>query len=182
MLIGTADNPVRLSYVWLNEPQPPKPGEGGKPKYQVSILIPKTSVALVKRIQDAIAAAKVTGEAKLKSMGGLLEEALKDGDLKEDANYAGHWYLSAKTDNKPHVWGRDKKPIMDKSEIYSGMWAIVSVNFYAYAVKRRGIATGLGNVLKVKNGDAFTARSTAEDDFSGIEIDNTDEDGEADFI
>lgn len=181
ILIGTPDNPVRLSYVWLNEPQPPKPGEGGKAKYQCSILIPKTATALVNRIKAAIEAAKVAGKSKLESMGGVMENALKDGDDKDDPNYAGHWYLSAKSDNKPQVVDRRKSLITDASEIYSGMWAIVSVNFYAYAVKKRGIATGLGNVLKVKNGEPFTARSTAEDDFSNIEIDATTEEDD-DFI
>ena len=50
---------------------------------------------------------------------------------------------------------------------YSGCYARVSVNFYAFNSNgNRGIACGLGNIQKVRDGEPLGGRSSAADDFS----------------
>lgn len=47
----------------------PKSINGGTPKYSVSLIIPKSDVATVKKIEAAIQAAYEEGESKLKGNG-----------------------------------------------------------------------------------------------------------------
>ena len=56
---------------------------------------------------------------------------------------------------------------MNRSEVYSGCYGRVSLNFYAYFVNgNRGIAAGLNNIQKIRDGEPLAGKSRAEDDFS----------------
>jgi hypothetical protein len=58
------------------------------------------------------------------------------------------------------------QPILDQSEVFSGCYGKISVTFYGYnANGNRGIAAGLGNIQKLKDGESLGGRSNAEDDF-----------------
>lgn len=64
---------------------------------------------------------------------------------------------------------------MDSTEVYSGCYARVSINFYAYNVSgNKGIACGLNNVQKLSDGDYLGGRSRAEDDFQVVAEEETD--------
>ena len=70
----------------------------------------------------------------------------------------------------------DRNPILDASELYSGIVGRASINFYAYNSNgNRGIACGLNNLQKLADGTPLGGHSRAEDDFA------EDEDGE-DFL
>lgn len=61
---------------------------------------------------------------------------------------------------------------MDKGEVYSGCYARVSLNLYAFNVDgNKGIAAGLNNVQKLGEGEPLSGRSRAEDDFTAVEDD-----------
>ena len=65
-----------------------------------------------------------------------------------------------------------RNPILSRSEVYSGAYARVSVNFYAFnANGNRGVAAGLGNIQFVKDGDRLSGRASAEADFDALEDD-----------
>lgn len=56
--------------------------------------------------------------------------------------------MNAKANTRPGVIAKDKTPILDEEEMYSGVWAIVSVTFFPYDVSgNRGVAVGLNNVM-----------------------------------
>jgi hypothetical protein len=58
-------------------------------------------------------------------------------------------------------------PVLERSEIYSGVYARVSVNFYAFNSNgNKGIACGLNNVQKLRDGQPLGGKSRAEDDFA----------------
>ena len=102
---------------------------------------------------------------------------MRDGDEKEDDVYADNFYINAKASTRPGIVDRNVRPITDEDDVYSGMWAIVSVTFYAYDVNgNRGIACGLDNVMKTKDDTRLCGRSSAESDFDGIELDDIDDD------
>ena len=72
----------------------------------------------------------------------------------------------------------DKKrnPIMDEDDVYSGMWAVVSVTFFPYNVSgNKGVACGLNNVMKTKDDERLGGRTSAESDFSDVDMED-DED------
>jgi len=164
-------NVARLSYanIWQA-----KSINGGVPKFSTSVLIPKSDTATVGKIKAAIEAAYREGEAKLKGNGksvpplATLKTPLRDGDLErpDDEAYQGMWFVNANSNTAPGVVDRSRQPIYDTSEIYSGVYARVSLSFYAFnSSGNRGIACGLQNIQKVKDGEPLGGKARAEDDF-----------------
>lgn len=61
----------------------------------------------------------------------------------------------------------DRNPIIDRSEMYSGVKGRASINLYAYNINgNRGIACGLNNLQKISDGTPLGGKSRAEDDFA----------------
>jgi hypothetical protein len=171
--------PVRLSYTHLfNKYNPNDDQSDGK--YQTNALIPKNEKETVKAIQQAIEAAKKAGIVSKWSgkEPKKLEQPLHDGDTdKEDDDiYLGHYFVNAKSKTRPGIVDRQKAPITDEDEIYSGVYAILSVTFYAYDQNgNRGIACGLNNVMKFKDGEHLGGRASAESDFADLDTEDDDD-------
>lgn len=174
-----------FSYVWINKPQPADE-EGQEPKYSASIVLDKKDKAGKKALDRMIEACK---EANMeKTFGGKIIESkfvypLHDGDEKDEDNdgiYAGKWYMSARSKMKPGVCDINLDPIIEPSEIYSGMLGIASIDFYAYNFKgKKGIGVALNNIMKVKDGPSLggTAKN-AKDDFKDYKVKLEDIDDE----
>ena len=162
--------PVVLSYVHLTEKY--DPDNTGKGKYAATLLIPKKEKATVEALHAAVVAAKKQGrqakwEGKLPPK---LDVALRDGDEKEDETMHGHWVVVAKTERRPEVVDRDRMPILDAEQIYSGMKAIVSITLYPYKVSgNAGVAAALNNVMKTHDGQRLGGGKSAKEDFAGVD-------------
>lgn len=158
---------VRLSYANVWEPASIN---GSKPKYSVSLIIPKDDTKTVDAINAAIDAAIKEGLSKF---GGkvpskaALKLPLRDGDEeRDDEAYKGAYFVNANSTTAPQIVDRSVQPILDRSEVYSGCYARVSINFYAFNTNgNRGIACGLGNIQKVRDGEPLGGKSSAADDF-----------------
>ena len=157
---------------------------GGTPKFSVSLLIPKSDTAIVKKIKAAIEAANREGEAKLKGSSrtvpplNTLKTPLRDGDTErpDDPTYAGHYFINANSATAPGIVDADCQPILTRSEVYSGVYGRASISFYAFNSNgNRGIACGLNNLQKIRDGEPLGGRASAESDFA-------DEDDEEDFL
>ena len=84
--------------------------------------------------------------------------------------------LNANSKQAPQVVDRNVQPILDQSELYSGCYIRASVTFYAYNSNgNKGIAAGLGNIQKVRDGEPLGSRMNAKDEFDAV-------DGEDDFL
>lgn len=156
---------VRASFAHLLAPK--KAPGSDKEKYSVSIVFSKKDVDLKKRIDAAVQAALVAkfGD-KFK---GKLKMPVRDGDAERpgDAVYAGNWFVNATSEMPPEVVDLKLQPIITASEIYSGMYVRVSVNFFGFDVPtQKGVACGLNNVQKVKDGEVLSGRKAAADDFN----------------
>ena len=169
---------TRWSYANVWEP---KSINGGTPKYSVSLIIPKSDAKTVTRIKSAIEAAYLEGEAKLKGNGKVvpplaaIKSPLRDGDIErpDDAAYAGAYFINANATTAPGIVDTDRNPILTRSEIYSGVYGRASISFYAFNSNgNRGIACGLNNLQKVRDGEPLGGKISAENDFA------TDEDNE----
>ena len=150
---------------------------GGPERYSVSVLIPQDDKETVKAINDAIDAAIEEGIAKFggkKPNKAAIKLPLRDGDTeREDEAYAGHWFINANSKTAPQIVDKAVKPILDRDEVYSGCYARVSLNFYAFNSNgNKGIACGLGNIQKIRDGESLGGRSSATDDFSIEEDDD----------
>ena len=166
--------PCRISFANIWEP---KSINGSEEKYSVSCLIPKSDKATLAKIHKAIEAAKE--DAKGKKWGGKIPPNIKlpmhDGDIDrpDDENYAGHMYFNATSKDAPQIVDRKVQPILDPMECGSGDYCNVSVNFYGFAASgNRGIAAGLGNIQKVKDGERLAGRASAASEFTEVEGDD----------
>ena len=159
---------VRLSYANVWEPISIN---GGTPKYSVSLIIPKSDKKTIDAINAAVDAAIKDGASKF---GGkipnkaALKLPLRDGDTeREDEAYKDSYFVNANSTTAPQIVDRSVQPILDRAEVYSGCYARVSINFYAFNSNgNRGIACGLGNIQKVRDGEPLGGRSSAAEDFA----------------
>lgn len=172
---------VRLSYVHINEAYASPSTPGATPKFSVSLLIPKTNIALVEQIKAAIRAAAQTAASS--QWGGFclpetaLFSILHDGD---GVNQSGKPYgpeakgcyvLGASSAQQPQVirWlfanGTWSKVPAQPQEIYSGMYGQVTIRFFGTNKGGNKMCCGLNNVLKTRDGEVLAGRASAEDDF-----------------
>ena len=163
---------TRWSYVNAWEP---KSINGGTPKFSVSLIIPKSDTKTVAKIKAAIEAAYKEGEAKLKGKSrtvpalSAIKTPLRDGDAErpDDPAYANSYFMNANSNTAPGIVDADCQPILDRSEVYSGVYGRASVNFYAFNSNgNRGIACSLNNLQKIRDGEHLGGKSSAEDDFA----------------
>lgn len=162
---------VRLSYAHVWEPVSIN---DSKPKYSVSLVIPKSDKETIKKINAAVDAAIEEGIAKFggkKPNKAALKLPLRDGDTeRDDEVYKNCFFVNANSTTAPQIVDRTVQPILDREEVYSGCYARVSINFYAYNTNgNKGIACGLGNIQKIADGEPLGGRTSAKDDFSSIE-------------
>lgn len=171
---------TRWSYanVWQ-----PKAIDGGAPKYSVSLIIPKSDTKTIEKVRAAIQAAYEEGQSKLKGNGKTvpqlkaLKTPLRDGDLErpDDEAYANSYFINANSASAPGIVDANCQPIIDTSEVYSGVYGRASINFYAFNSNgNKGIACGLNNLQKIRDGESLGGKSRAEDDFADLDDDFLD--------
>ena len=179
----TGKNTV-MSYLNVNEPKIPL--GGGTPKYSVSLIFPKSDTVTEQKIRAAMQAAYDEGQSKLKGNSKVvpplnaIKTPLRDGDKERpgDDAYKNSWFVNANSTTKPGVVDADRNPILDTSELYSGIIGRASINFYAFNSNgNRGIACGLNNIQKLADGTPLGGHSRAEDDFADL-----DDDDDEDFL
>ena len=174
---------TRLSYEHVWEPASIN---GGTPRYSVCAMIPKSDTETVEKVRKAIEAAYLEGESKLKGNGktvppiSAIKMPLRDGDLErpDDPAFTGMWFVNANTDRAPGVVDLSCQPLLDRNEVYSGCYCRVSLTFFAFNSNgNRGIACGLNNLQKVRDGEHLGGRISAEAEFAGL-----DDDDDEDFL
>lgn len=149
-------------------------------KFSLCVLIPKSDKATLKKIQNAIDAAKEIGKQKWGGkVPGNLKTPLRDGDVEradEAEEYTGVYFLNASSKIKPGIVDSNLNEILEPTEVYSGCYGRVSLNFYPFNSNgNKGIAVGLQNVQKLADGEPLgLARASAENDFGDFEDDDED--------
>ena len=170
----------RLSYCNVFKPQPPYNNPNGEPKFSVTILVPKTNVQAKAAIDAAVNAAIEAGVASKWNGQRPPVPAIcvHDGDGARPSDGAafgqeckGHWVFTAscKADRPPFVVDGMVQKIINPAEVYSGCYANVNVNFFAYnQAGKKGIGCGLNGIQKTRDGEPLGSTVTAEEAFSAI--------------
>ena len=179
----------RFSYAFLTKPQPGL--NGGAAKYRTLLLIPKTDTATYEALMAGIEEAIQSGistkwNGKRPKM--LKNSPLQDGDLPKESNgedwgpeAKGCWVLRASCDedHKPQGYkqvGGKGIPI-EPSEVYSGMYGKLLVQFFPYSAQgNNGVSCGLNGFLKTRDGEAFGGGAPATAADFGLQ------DGSSDFL
>jgi hypothetical protein len=178
---------IRLTYAHLDKPWSYS-GDEATAKYQTGVLINKqdgTSLNTIKEDYDRAVKEGVerygTGfKAKATPLvrqpgtnKGLLIDCDEDERYSNDSAYQGHYLLNLKASTAPVVMAVEcGKRALTKEEIqdvvYSGCYGYVTFNFYPYSKGMTGIAAGLANVIKTRDGESFGGRNSAQSDFDDL--------------
>jgi hypothetical protein len=173
---------VRLSFPYLFKPRPPMAGQEGEPKYSVMLLIPKSDTVTMEKLRKAEKLALEQGKAgtfgsnfKMSSLApSIIKDADEDGTAEDYPEREGMYYMTVNAQEafKPQVVDKNLNPIIDQSEVYSGVWARVSVSAfpYKYGDMKRGISFGLNNVQVLGYGESLRGGKSADQDFDAVEI------------
>jgi len=198
----------RASFPWVFEPQPPMKGspEGTVPKYGVVMLFDAAAQksAEFKNMQKLAEAAardkfgdklvpdgsgwfKIGGETAKPKTGKPLKNPFRDGAEKGELEGYGEGvvFASATSKMQPGLVDAQLNRIMSKDDFYAGCYARATVTAYGYdKAGNVGVAFGLQNLQKKGDGDAFSGRTKAEDDFEATESEDafTDEKANQDFM
>ena len=154
---------VRLSYVNLVTPRANNSNPNADPKYSVTLLIPKSDVAVKQNIDASMAAAATDAQSKIWNgvRPPVIPSPVHDGDgVRQNgtpygAECKGCWVITASSKQKPQVVHQ--------------MYARVTINFFGYNnAGKKGIGCGLGNVMKTRDGEPLAGGATAAADFAGV--------------
>ncbi len=164
---------VRLSYTHLDQPYSQK---GNEPKYSAVVLVPKSNPANRAKIDAAIRAATEKARDRFgAAFPAQPKISVHDGDGVRPSDgqpfgdeCRGCWVFTASNKNKPSIVDGNLQPIIDPTELYSGIIANVGITFFGYnAPQNKGIGVALDNVQKVADGEPLGGtRVRAEDDFT----------------
>lgn len=105
----------------------------------------------------------------------VIKTPLRDGDKERpgDEAYKDSYFINANSATAPGIVDADRQQIIDRSEVYSGVYGRASINLYAFNSNgNRGIACGLNNLQKIRDGEPLGGKARAEDDFATEEDDD----------
>lgn len=100
-----------------------------------------------------------------------MKTGIRDGSKKEGLEGFGKGtrFANLTTKMRPGVVDASKNKISPEEgnddEIYPGCWARATVTVYSYDNKGKGVALGLMNVQKIKDGPRLDSRTDAAEDF-----------------
>lgn len=162
--------------------------EDGPPKFGLTAVFEpskfsesdKKAWAEMKALADEVSLEKF--KRKVDQLPSNFKRPLRDGAEKADLEGFGEgkMFCSITSKMRPGVIDLQRTPILDASDFYPGCYARATITAYAYDNKGKGVAFGLQNIQKIKDGDRLDGRTDAADDFADAGIDDRWVDGEND--
>lgn len=178
---------VRLSFPHLFEPYSMNP-EKDDPKYSVMLLIPKSDKDTLSKIREAEKeAAEIGKNTKFSgkipaNLASIIKDGDEDGSAEDYPERAGMIYMTISADRKfkPGIVDKNVSDILDQSEVYSGVYAKVSMTAFPYKFGdgpggKKGISFGLNNVQILGGGDSLAGGKRAEEEFEAVGDEFADE-------
>ena len=187
----------RASYVFLT-PGEPYVDNNGREKYKLTLAMPKASfkeqkkfiiAAVVQAIEQGAAKGHFTKAMAKTAIGGLTkkgknvppsfllpfsdaDEKMDLGDWQEQEALRGTICFTPWNKKRPAIVDKNKIPIDDNDEIYSGMWCLCHVSFFPFGKDRpkSGIGCYLNAVLKTKDDEPLDGSVSAETAFKAVEV------------
>ena len=104
-----------------------------------------------------------------------LRDADEELDIEANPEFENHMFMNVNSVQKPGLLNKYKQKTDSQEDIYSGVYAHVSINFYAFSMAgNKGVTAGLNNVLSLGHGDYLGGRASAESDFDEFEVEEDD--------
>jgi len=149
----------------------PKSFEGQDPKYSLVMLFDKKEdLAALKALAKKAVEDKWPDITKRPKN---LRNPFRDGDTERPDvdGYAGKLFISASSKMKPRVVDQSVQDIISDTDFYAGCYARASLTVFAYdTAGNRGVAFGLQNVQKLRDGEPFSGRAKPEDEFEAVKV------------
>lgn len=127
---------------------------GDAPKFSISLVFPKTTdLSQMQAAYDSVLHADFDGALPYGAKaGGFLDGAVR---YPQDPWYADKWILSCSQteDRPPKILDEQNNPIMDKSQMYSGVIGRALISFYGYQGGSKGIGCSIHGVMKIRDGE-----------------------------
>lgn len=147
-------NNVRVSFPHLFHKKDWK--NGTEPRYTATFMLDKTlHLKEIKQIQEKID--EILTEKKIKRpVPESFKICLKDGDLSEREELAGHYYIVAKSLDKVPLLEKDPKiEVTDEKRFYGGCYVSAYIQLAPYHNNGKGITAYLKSVQFRKDGERF---------------------------
>ena len=167
--------PFRVSFPNVYRPSS---YQGGEPKYSIVMLFypanfneqHKKAWSDVGRIANEAAIDK--WKKPIKELPDNFRKPFRKGEEKAhlDGYGPGCIFFSASSKQQPGVVDRNKRAVAE-ADLYPGCWARASISAFAYDNKGKGVSFGLHNIQKLGEGESFSGKLAAEEDFG----DNVDD-------
>ena len=166
---------VRLSYVNLLQPAE---NLSGDLKYGCRVLVDKTDKDALAEFEAATERAIKVGLEKGKFSKAQVgspkfKRPLRDGDeelaleIVKSPEHKGQIFFNCSSDSPVGMVNITGMPLTTDLEVYSGMYARLDINFYPFNRGGQfGVAVGINNVLKTRDGDRLDNRQNAQDAFA----------------
>lgn len=152
--------------------------EGKDDQYALTLLWDEDDPKL-KKLKDAIVkvATDKFGEKAARMLEkGQLRNPLRSGDDRDDPDFHGKVFLTARSSERPQVVDRDAEPLMDSIEFYSGCRARMDIYLFAYdKAGNRGVSAILNSVQKLGDGERKSGRRSAAEAFADDPEDDNDD-------
>ena len=144
----------------------------GKEEYSIQMIFEKTADLAPLKLMAKNCAIEKWGD----KIPEKLRSPFRDGDEYNDTadnqrvELEGKVFINSKSKQRPGLVDGALQAIIDQSDFYGGCYARATVRAYAYDTKgNRGVAFGLLNVQKLRDGEPFSGKLKAEDDFKPID-------------
>ncbi|HXI58320.1 MAG TPA: ssDNA-binding protein [Polyangia bacterium] len=167
--------PGRLSFPHLLEEHG---FNNSEPKFSTVLLLPPSYdiKPLLAALTDVCEQAWGRDQRKWPSTARKPESVVRDCAEKDGlAGYDEGWhFVSCSSKEKPTIVHADLSPLREKSEVYAGRWANVTMRPFVYNNVSTGVSLGLNNVQLLKNDTVF-GRTSVKQDFDPIALDMEEE-------
>jgi hypothetical protein len=158
----------RVSFPYVFRPSKPMAGSNNDPKYTVTMLFPKGADLSALKAAAQAAAVEKWGAGKLPKG---LRSPFRDQGEKDFAGYEeGAVFVTATSKQRPGLVDQRVVEILEEKDFYPGCYARATVRAFAYDnAGNRGVAFGLQNVQKTRDGEPLGGATRATDDFQPVE-------------
>jgi hypothetical protein len=153
----------RGSFVTLKKP---RAFGNSDPKYSITITLPDDDEFWDDLMDKVEAAAEKRWDGKIPKN---MHIPIRHGDETEYEDWEGQKFCQAASEDRPGIIDVDGEDIIDFSELYSGAWYRASIRAYAWhypETNKKGVSLQLDNVMKIRDDEPFSGRSSAADDFA----------------
>lgn len=166
---------ARIAFPVLFTPE--KYDESSKAKYGASLLFAEgANLSALERAVDEAISAKWGQRTPKKVRMPFLEQ----GDFDTEGFVPGAIFIRVTSNQRPGLVGPDLQPILLESDIYGGCYVRASVRPFTYEAKGNvGVAFGLQNIQKLREGETIFGRIKPEAEFEPITVDGF---GDADIF